>query len=111
MDGQVQKPLSTQTISGRNPLGGARTDDNAVTGHGTQKPVRLFEIPLLNHTAAGAAIYDPFVGSGTAIIAAEKLGRVCYALDLDPQYVQAAVARWEAFTGRHAECVPPAESA
>jgi DNA modification methylase len=60
-----------------NPLGGERTDDNAVTGHGTQKPVRLFEMPLLNHTAAGDAIYDPFVGSGTAIIAAEKLGRAC----------------------------------
>jgi DNA modification methylase len=85
-----------------NPMGGTRTADNAVTGHGTQKPVRLFEIPILNHTVAGHAVYDPFAGSGTAIIAAEKLGRASYAMDLDPQYVQAAVSRWEAFTGLHA---------
>jgi len=85
-----------------NPMGGSRAADNVVTGHGTQKPVRLFEIPILNHTVAGDAVYDPFGGSGTAIIAAEKLGRACYALDLDPKYVQAAVTRWEAFTGQTA---------
>jgi DNA modification methylase len=82
-----------------NPFGGTRVADNAVTGHGTQKPVRLFEIPMRNHTVAGEAVYDPFCGSGTAIIAAEKLGRTCYALEIDPKYVQAAVTRWEAFTG------------
>jgi DNA modification methylase len=85
-----------------NPMGGTRSADNAVTGHGTQKPVRLFEVPLLNHTAAGEAIYDPFCGSGTAIIAAEKTGRRCLALEIDPRYVQAAVTRWEAFTGDRA---------
>ena len=93
---------SVWDVPNLNPIGGTRTDDNAVTGHGTQKPVRLFEIPILNHTLIGEAIYDPFLGSGTALIAAEKLGRVCLALDLDPQYVQAAVSRWEAFTGRAA---------
>ena len=82
-----------------NPMGGSRAADNAVTGHGTQKPVRLFEMPILNHTGAGDAVYDPFCGSGTAIIAAEKLGRACYAMEIDPKYVQAAVTRWEAFTG------------
>jgi len=85
-----------------NPLGGSRDWENAITGHGTQKPVRLFEIPILNHTQPGQAVYDAFCGSGTAIIAAEKLGRTCYAIDLDPQYVQVAVARWEAFTGEKA---------
>ena len=85
-----------------NPLGGTRAADNAVTGHSTQKPVRLFEIPILNHTVAGDAVYDPFLGSGTAVIAAEKLGRTCYALEIDPTYVQAAVTRWEAFTGQKA---------
>jgi DNA modification methylase len=85
-----------------NPMGGTRVAENAVTGHGTQKPVRLFEIPLLNHTGPRDAVYDPFVGSGTAIIAAEKHGRACYAIDLDPRYVQAAVTRWEAFTGQKA---------
>lgn len=85
-----------------NPMGGTRTADNSVTGHGTQKPVRLFEHPLVNHTVAGEAVYDPFSGSGTAIIAAEKLARVCYAMEIDPKYVQAAVTRWEQFTGQTA---------
>jgi DNA modification methylase len=81
-------------------MGGTHAVDNAVTGHSTQKPVRLFEIPLLNHTGAGEAFHDPFCGSGMAIIAAEKLGRACYALEIDPKYVQVAVNRWEAFAGQ-----------
>ena len=89
-------------IPNLNPFGGARGPDNAVTGHGTQKPVRLFEIPILNHTVAGDAVYDPFSGSGTAIIAAEKLGRACLAMEIDAKYVQDAVTRWEAFTGQTA---------
>ena len=83
-------------------MGGARGPDDTVTGHSTQKPVRLFEIPMANHLIPGEAIYDPFCGSGTAVIAAEKLGAACFAMDLDPLYVQAAVTRWEAFTGKKA---------
>lgn len=86
-----------------NPMGGARTGENAVTGHGTQKPVALFDAPIRNHTRPGETIYDPFLGSGTALIAVEKTGRVCLALEIDPRYVHAAVRRWEAFTGRRAE--------
>lgn len=93
---------TTWEVPNLNPMGGTRADENAVTGHGTQKPVRLFEIPILNHTVARDLIYDPFCGSGTAIIAAEKLGRVCYAMEIDPQYVQVAVTRWETFTGMKA---------
>jgi DNA modification methylase len=89
-------------VANLNPLGGSRAGENTVTGHSTQKPVRLFEIPILNHTGVHDAVFDPFCGSGTAIVAAEKLGRACYALDLDPQYVQVAVTRWEAFTGHKA---------
>lgn len=89
-------------VANLNPMGGSRTAENTVTGHGTQKPVRLFEIPILNHTIAGEAVYDAFCGSGTAIIAAEKLGRACYAMEIDPKYVQATVTRWEAFTGQKA---------
>ena len=89
-------------VANLNPMGGTRAADNAVTGHGTQKPVRLFEIPILNHTIPGDGVYDAFCGSGTAIIAAEKLGRACYAMEIDPRYVQAAVTRWEAFTGQKA---------
>ena len=47
-------------------------------------------------------IYEPFCGSGTAIIAAEMTGRVCYALEISPAYCDVAVRRWEAFTGRQA---------
>ena len=86
-----------------NPLGGDRSEENAVTGHGTQKPVRLWDIPIANHTVPGDTIYDPFCGSGTAIIAAEKTGRTCCAIEIDPRYVQATITRWERFSGQRAE--------
>jgi DNA modification methylase len=95
---------TTWEVLNLNPMGGTREAENAVTGHATQKPTRLFEIPILNHTVAREAIYDPFCGSGTAIIAAEKLGRVCYAMEIDARYVQVAVTRWEQFTGKKAIC-------
>lgn len=82
-----------------NPMGGTRAHENTITGHATQKPVRLFEIPILNHTSVGDSVYDPFLGSGTALVAAEKLGRVCLGIEIDPKYVQAALTRWERFTG------------
>jgi DNA modification methylase len=93
------------TVPNLNAMGGTRTADNAPTGHSTQKPVRLFEIPILNHTTGGDAVYDPFLGSGTTLIAAEKTKRVAYVMDIDPQYVQAALTRWEQFTGRRAQRV------
>lgn len=90
------------TVPNLNPMGGTRTGEDTPSGHSTQKPVRLFEIPIRNHTTAGEAIYDPFVGSGTTLIAAEKLGRVALVMDLEPKYVQAALDRWEAFTKQRA---------
>ncbi len=70
--------------------------------HPAQKPVLLFETPIANHLQAGEIVYDPFVGSGTAIIAAETLNRRCYAMELDPRYAQQAIERWQAFTGQEA---------
>ena len=55
--------------------------------------------PIQNHTRKGAAVYDPFIGSGTTMIAAETIGRVCYGIDIDPIYVDVAVKRWQDFTG------------
>jgi DNA modification methylase len=55
--------------------------------------------PILNNSSPGQAIYEPFSGSGTTIIAAETTGRACYAMELDPTYVDVAVARWQTFTG------------
>ena len=72
---------------------------DAATVHGTQKPVECMRRPILNNSAPGDAVYEPFSGSGTAIIAAEMTGRACHAVELDPLYVDVAVRRWQAFTG------------
>ena len=55
-----------------------------------------------NNTNPGQAVYEPFAGSGTTIIAAEMTGRVCHAIELNPVYVDVAVRRWQAFTGKAA---------
>jgi DNA modification methylase len=89
-------------VASLNPIGGTVTPENAVTGHATQKPVALFERPIRNHTRPGDAIYEPFAGSGTALIAAERTQRRCLALELDPRYVQAIIDRWQVLTGRRA---------
>ncbi len=70
--------------------------------HPTQKPLVLFETPIRNHLKAGDALYDPFLGSGTALIAAERTGTRCYALEIDPIYVEVALRRWERFSGHDA---------
>jgi DNA modification methylase len=70
--------------------------------HPTQKPVILFETPISNHLRPGEAVYDPFLGSGTALIAAERLDRRCYGLEIEPRYVQVILERWQSFTGRKA---------
>ena len=89
-------------VANLNPFGGNSDKENAVTGHGTQKPVELMRRPILNHTQAGEAVYDPFLGSGSSVIAAESTRRVCYGIDIDPKYVDVAVVRWQKFTGRQA---------
>jgi DNA modification methylase len=70
------------------------------TGHGTQKPVECMKRPIENNSSPGQAVYDPFVGSGTTIIAAEMTGRACHALEISPQYCDVAILRWQAFTGQ-----------
>jgi DNA modification methylase len=77
-------------------------DEDAATIHGTQKPVECMRRPILNNSAPGEAVYEPFCGSGSTIIAAETTGRICYAMDVDARYVDVAVRRWQAFTGRAA---------
>jgi DNA modification methylase len=80
------------------PNGGQDTE----TQHSTQKPVECMRRPMLNHTRPGEAVYEPFLGSGTTLIAAETTGRVCLAIELDLRYVDVAVRRWQAFTGKPA---------
>jgi len=72
------------------------------TAHGTQKPVECMRRPIRNNSSPGEAVYDPFLGSGTTLIAAQTTGRVCLGLELDPTYVDVAVRRWQAFTGETA---------
>lgn len=71
-------------------------------GHGTQKPVEAMRRPLINNSSIGQVIYDPFLGSGTTIIACETEERHCYGLEIDPQYCDVVVARWEKFTDNKA---------
>jgi DNA modification methylase len=70
--------------------------------HGTQKPVECMKRPIENNSSPGQAIYEPFSGSGTTIIAAEITGRVCHAIELLGQYVDVAIQRWQSFTGQSA---------
>ncbi len=72
------------------------------TGHSTQKPVECMKRPIENNSSPGQAIYEPFSGSGTTIIAAEMTGRKCHAIELNPVYVDVAVKRWQEFTGQEA---------
>jgi DNA modification methylase len=80
----------------------ASRDQDAATVHGTQKPVECMRRPILNNSSPGQAVYEPFCGSGTSIIAAETCGRQCHAVELDPAYVDVAVLRWQAFAGKEA---------
>lgn len=71
-------------------------------GHGTQKPVECMRRGMLNSSGPGDLVYDPFLGSGTSVIAAETAGRACLGMELSPAYVDIAVRRWQEFTGKNA---------
>ena len=70
------------------------------TGHSAQKPVECMQRAIHNHKGD---VYDPFVGSGTTVIAGEQEGRRVYGIEIDPSYVDVTVKRWEDFTGRKAQ--------
>ena len=77
-------------------------NQDAETIHSTQKPVECMRRPIVNNSNPGQAIYEPFCGSGTTIIACEKEARVALAIELDPAYVDVAVTRWQDFAGKQA---------
>ena len=70
--------------------------------HPTQKPVELMRRPIINHTKRGELVYDPFLGSGTTLVATELTGRVCCGLELDPKYVDVIIGRWQNMSGQEA---------
>lgn len=89
------------------PQSFARTGEEGclATIHPTVKPVRLVADAILDCTARGDTVLDGFLGSGTTVIAAERTGRRCYGIEIDPLYVDAIVRRWQAYSGdfaRHA---------
>jgi DNA modification methylase len=67
----------------------------------------LIERAIENSSQPGDVVLDLFLGSGSTLIAAERTGRICYGMELDPHYCSMAIARWEAFTGEKAEKVMP----
>jgi DNA modification methylase len=80
-------------------MGGADEDKY---DHPTQKPIELMRRPILNHLRRGELVYDPFLGSGTTLAAAELAERVCYGIELDPKYADVVVARWEQLSAKKA---------
>jgi DNA modification methylase len=92
------------TYPGANRPGSSAS--KALALHPTPKPVEMVEDALLDVTARGELVLDPFLGSGTTLIAAERVGRRARCIELDPAYVDVSVRRWEELTGKsvvHAE--------
>src|SRR5215472_9683337 len=90
---------------GANSFARRSEEGNLLALHPTVKPVAMVADAFLDCSARGDIVLDAFVGSGTAVIAAERTGRRCRALELDPGYVDTAIRRWQAFTGDKARHV------
>ena len=88
------------TYPGVNTFRAGRMDDLAM--HPTVKPVALIADAMRDCSRRGDIVLDPFMGSGTTIVAAERVGRRAYGLEIDPLYVDVAVRRWQAYTRRDA---------
>ncbi len=98
-----RKQTTVWQISSLNPSGKQSGDTaDQKLSHGTQKPIECMRRPICNNSSPGQAIYEPFSGSGTTIMAAELTGRICHAIELNPAYVDVAIERWQNFTGEQA---------
>lgn len=89
----------TTVIDAKSPNHIMSGSDEEKTDHPTQKPVECMAYLMKNHEGS---VYDPFLGSGTTLIAAEQLGRKCYGMEISPRYCDVIVKRWENLTGRQA---------
>jgi len=87
---------------GANSFSRASGEGNLLALHPTVKPVALVADAIMDCSSRGDIVLDPFLGSGTTIIAADRTGRICYGIELDPMYVDTAVRRWQRFTGMRA---------
>src|SRR6516162_6102005 len=95
-----RKQSTVWEIANNNPFGNRQREQS--WGHATQKPVKCMRRPIVNNSRPGELVYDPFLGSGTSLIAAEMTGRICCGLEISPAYVDVILRRWQAFTGRTA---------
>ena len=77
-------------------------EGNLLALHPTVKPVALIADALLDCSARGDIVLDSFLGSGSTLIAAERVGRVCFGMEIEPLYVDVAIRRWQRHTGDHA---------
>jgi hypothetical protein len=87
---------------GVNSFARATDEGNLLALHPTVKPVALVADAILDASGRGDIVLDAFLGSGTTLIAAERTGRVCHGLELDPHYVDVLIRRWQALTGQRA---------
>lgn len=91
-----RKESTVWEIASLNAFGKSKEEDER-TAHSTQKPLECMERPIRNNTTKGEGVYDPFLGSGTTLIASEKTDRVCYGVELSPAYCDIIVNRWKNF--------------
>lgn len=89
-----RKEATIWEISNLNAFGGKKEDGEERTAHSTQKPMECMARPIRNNTEKGQGVYDPFLGSGTTLIACEQNGRICYGIELSPAYCDIIVKRW-----------------
>jgi DNA modification methylase len=87
---------------GVNTLSRQGEEGNLLALHPTVKPVALVADALLDCSARGDIVLDPFLGSGTTLIAAERVSRICHGIEIEPRYVDVAIQRWQQHTGDHA---------
>ena len=77
-------------------------EGNLLALHPTVKPIAMVADAILDSTARNEIVLDPFLGSGTTLLAAERVGRICHAIEIDSQYVDVAIRRWQSYTGQSA---------
>ena len=87
---------------GVNSFSRSTEEGNLLAFHPTVKPVALVADAIMDCSGRGDVVLDAFLGSGTTIIAAERTGRICYGIEIDPVYVDTIIRRWHAFTGQSA---------
>jgi DNA modification methylase len=97
-----RKQTTVWDINGSSGFATKKVGEDQRTGHSTQKPVECMRRPIENNSSPGQAVYDPFVGSGTTIIAAEMTGRTAHCIEISPTYCDTTILRWQNFTGQTA---------